>query len=1242
MNTRDLFDSTIHNSHSSREMLAKKPRPLEVLTAVVVLACLYFSHMYSYMLFHGLAEVFSVTVAFGIFAIAWNVRRFLPNDYLKVIGVGYLFCGFIDLLHTFSYEGMNVFVGFEPQLTMQLWNAARYVQAATLLGAAFFIQRQIGDRVLWATCVAVTSMLLASIFSGHFPDCFIVGTGITPFKIVSEYAISGTFLAALILFYRQRSRFDSRVFLLIALSLVLTIASELMFTLLTTMQDRMHMIGHLLKFAEFYFMYLAIIVIGLKTPFNLIFRDLKVTEQALLKSQDGLEETVRERTAELRASEHEFRSLAENLPDNIIRYDLEGRSIYVSPELEKTLGVGAARMLGKRVRELYPDGSYETYAQALDAALASGENGEFEFTVPVAGKEPIVHQIRMIVERDEHGDVTGVLAIGRDITQRKRVENELRRLTFLQHTILDNVAYGIISTTPEGIVTSFNPAAERLLGYAADEIVDKQSPAIWHDPDEIAHHARQLSVELGETVAPGFDVFAARPRRNLPEEGEWTFIRKDGGRIPVNLTVTALRDEGGKISGFVGLTHDLSERKQAESQRQTSLHYFESMDRVNRAIQGANDLEQMMGDALDVVLATFDCDRAFLLYPCDPGAASWSIPVESCKPEYPGVLKLGIDVPTSNDVAQTFKVLLEAEGPLKFGPGTEYPLPADTSERFGFKSLMSMAIRPRVGSPWQFGLHQCSHVRNWTAEEERLFQEIGRRLADGLSTMLVYRDLQESEAKYRRIVDTATEGIWGFGPDTTTTFVNSRMANMLGYSSEEMTGRLMTDFMFGEDLPDYRRRLEGRRGGVQETYERRFRRKDGQTVWTLVSATPVIDDQHKFQGAFGMFTDITERKRAEEALKKSEALLNTTQRLTKVAGWEFDIRTGKSIWTEELYRIHEIPNEPGMDLVKESLEHYAQEDREIIQDAFKRACVQGEPYDLEFPFTTRTGKPLWVRTTAQPVYEEGKVVRLVGNFIDITERKRAEEEIRKLNLELEQRVVERTAQLEAANKELEAFSYSVSHDLRTPLRAIDGFSHILLEDYVDRMDAEGKRLLNVVRDNTSRMAQLIDDMLKFSRTGRVELTFFEIDMESMARTVFDELRTFSGDSQVQLEIEPLPPARGDSAMMRQVFVNLLSNAIKFSRPQETSIIRVGAMVKDAETIYFVRDNGVGFNMQYADKLFGVFQRLHSMNEFEGTGIGLAIVKRIITRHGGRVWAESKINEGATIFFALPNRETDHD
>ncbi|MFZ2163280.1 MAG: AAA family ATPase [Sideroxyarcus sp.] len=324
-------------------------------------------------------------------------------------------------------------------------------------------------------------------------------------------------------------------------------------------------------------------------------------------------------------------------------------------------------------------------------------------------------------------------------------------------------------------------------------------------------------------------------------------------------------------------------------------------------------------------------------------------------------------------------------------------------------------------------------------------------------------------------------------------------------------------------------------------------------------------------------------------------------------------------------------------LGKRIREMYPDGSFEVGAQAVDAALASGENGEIEFtvPVPGKGSIVHQVRTIVERD-EQGEVSGVLSIGRDITERKRAEEEIRKLNQELEQRVVERTAQLEAANKELEAFSYSVSHDLRSPLRAIDGFSHILQEDYTNKLDDEGKRMLGIVRDNTRRMGQLIDDILNFSRTGRSELIAVEVDMAALAREVLDELQT--GDVQaakLRCEIGDLPPVRCDRAMMRQIFVNLLSNAIKFSRNRDTPLIEVRARIADGETVYFVKDNGAGFNMQYADKLFGVFQRLHSVNEFEGTGIGLAIVKRIIARHGGRVWAEGKVGEGATFYFAIP-------
>jgi signal transduction histidine kinase len=242
---------------------------------------------------------------------------------------------------------------------------------------------------------------------------------------------------------------------------------------------------------------------------------------------------------------------------------------------------------------------------------------------------------------------------------------------------------------------------------------------------------------------------------------------------------------------------------------------------------------------------------------------------------------------------------------------------------------------------------------------------------------------------------------------------------------------------------------------------------------------------------------------------------------------------------------------------------------------------------------------------------------------EIGERKRAEAELQA-----------RTTQLEFVNKELESFSYSVSHDLRAPLRAIDGYVHLILRRQEDKFDEETRRQFNVIRDNASAMGKLIDDLLAFSRLGQQEMVRSAIDMEPLCRATWEEIQAARPGRQVSLKVGPLPPATGDQALIRQVWKNLFENALKFSNKRETATVETGSFIKDDESVYYVRDNGVGFDMRYYDRLFGVFQRLHSNAEYEGTGVGLAIVQRIIARHGGRVWAEGKVDEGATFYFTL--------
>lgn len=312
------------------------------------------------------------------------------------------------------------------------------------------------------------------------------------------------------------------------------------------------------------------------------------------------------------------------------------------------------------------------------------------------------------------------------------------------------------------------------------------------------------------------------------------------------------------------------------------------------------------------------------------------------------------------------------------------------------------------------------------------------------------------------------------------------------------------------------------------------------------------------------------------------------------------------------------------------------EDKHLLKGKFK-PLYQGEQLRIQYRIIHKDGSIRCIENHIIPtVGANNEVMRLDGITRDRTEKMKAEAEIINLNASLEQKVLERTEQLEAAVKELEAFSYSVSHDLRAPLRVINGFGKLLMRRYEDKLDKDAMESLQAIVGNAKQMGQLIDDLLDFSRLGKAPVVKNEVDMTEMVKSVVSETMAFEPANISRINLRELQPALCDAALIKQVWVNLVSNAVKYSRKRDNPQIEIGTIGENGHTTYYVKDNGAGFDMEHSDKLFGVFQRLHKVAEYEGTGVGLALVKRIINKHGGKIWAEGKVDQGATFYFTLPH------
>jgi len=499
------------------------------------------------------------------------------------------------------------------------------------------------------------------------------------------------------------------------------------------------------------------------------------------------------------------------------------------------------------------------------------------------------------------------------------------------------------------------------------------------------------------------------------------------------------------------------------------------------------------------------------------------------------------------------------------------------------------------------------------------------------------KSITVSETRYRRLFESARDGILILDAETGKIMdVNQFLIELLGYSREQFIEKAIWEIGFFKDIvANHDKFLELQQKEYIHYENLPLETANGLQIYVEFVSYVYSVSNHKVIQC--NIRDITERLRAEELIKNNEKRFRELIETLPQLFWTCRVDGPCDYLSKQWIEYTGIPE--AEQLGYRWLEQLHPEDRNRTVSEWAEKVKMGDGFDIEFRIRRNDGVYHWFKTRAVPMLDiERNIIKWFGSNTDIDDIKKATEQIKNNNETLELRVIERTAQLDASNKELEAFTYSVSHDLRAPLRHINGYVEMLTKTFPDSISEKAKHYLDTISDSAHQMGTLIDDLLQFSRTGRQELRQARMDMNIVFQEAFETIKQDMKGRNIKWAIAVLPHVLGDQALLRLVWLNLLSNAVKFTRTKKIARIEIGFYEEDKEYVFFVRDNGAGFDMQYANKLFGVFQRLHSSTEFEGTGIGLANVYRIISRHGGRIWAEAELDRGATFYFSLPKNK----
>ncbi len=790
-----------------------------------------------------------------------------------------------------------------------------------------------------------------------------------------------------------------------------------------------------------------------------------------------------------------------------------------------------------------------------------------------------------------------------EITERKQADQQIALMSFAMNGIHE----AAFMLDEKARIQYVNDEACRILGYSRDELLTMGVSDI--NPDFSMEHWPGRWNDL-------------KKHGSLSFEGQH---KTRGGRIfPVEINANYFEYGGGSYD--LCLARDITERQQVERERLANLRFFESMDKVNRAILSAHDLEEMMRELLEVVLSIFDCDRAFLLYPCDPASPTWTSPMEVHKPEYPGVRDLKLEMPMDPQVAETLRIQLAVDGPVTFGPGTPHALPEDVSEQFGFKCFMSMAIYPRTGSPWQFGMHQCGYARIWTAEEMRVFEAIGRRLADSLSSLLSYRDLRKNEEFLDNVVEHIPDML--FVKDAQTLrFVRFNKAGeqLVGYPREELLGKTDHDFFPREEADFFtakdRQVLD--RKELVDIPEEIIQNRSNEKRILHTKKIPILDETGAPQYLLGISEDITERKQAEESIRKlSQAIEQSpvsivitdlagtiefvNAKFTQITGYTFAEALGQ--------------NPRILKSGEASVEEYSR---------LWETISSGGVWQGEFRNRKKNGELFREQATIAPVRDADNVItHYVAVKEDITERKKLEEQLRQAQ------------KMEAVGQ----LAGGVAHDFNNMLGVIIGYAELALGK-ADRDDSLRKNLEGILAAGF-RSSEITQQLLAFARKQTIAPEI--LDLNETVEGLLKLLRRLIGEN---IDLAWLPgaklwPIKMDPSQIDQILTNLCVNA----RDAIDGVGRITIETQKADfddayctehkgfqpgeyVVLAVSDNGSGMDKPTMDKIFEPFFTTKGVGK--GTGLGLATVYGIVKQNEGFINVYSEPGHGSAFKVYLP-------